>query len=315
MDLNHSLNSSVDFMLSDFYSHLMLLYGKANLTATTYCISVGEFLEWLTTYDENIEFKKKLECLTTKDIILYITWRNTQGIDDLTQAKDISALRAFGDFLVEQKILNTNIFLEIERPKIHRALPRVLTPEQVNNLLSVINIDEPLGLRDRALFELIYSCGLRVSEVVSLSLENVHFEEKLILVEGKGRKERFVPFGDEALYWLKKWISEGRPKLVSMKKSGLKNVFVNYRGDPLSRKGIWKRFQDLEKLSGVTSKVHTLRHSFATHLLAGGADLRAVQELLGHSDLATTQIYTHIDNNELQLYHKEFFPSHGGKND
>jgi integrase/recombinase XerD len=136
-------------------------------------------------------------------------------------------------------------------------------------------------------------------------LQNLHLKERIIWVTGKGNKERLVPFGSEAENWLKKWL-EVRPKFVGTKI--VPTIFVNYQGKPFSRKGIWKRFQELEALSGVTSKVHTLRHSFATHMLSGGADLRSVQELLGHSDLATTQIYTHIDAEDLKDYHNEYFP-------
>ena len=252
-----------------------------------------------------------LESMSVQDIMHYLTWRKTQQIDEHTIAKDISALRAFGEYLVERKIWQENLLLLIERPKMKRNLPKVLSPEQVDALLNAIQTKDDLGVRDRALFELIYSCGLRISEVATLYRENVHLEERLLLVLGKGSKERIVPFGDTAFYWLSKWIFESRPKIIGNRQ--VREVFVNYKGEPVSRKGIWKRFQELESLSGVTAKVHTLRHSFATHLLSGGADLRSVQELLGHSDLSTTQIYTHVNNEELELYHKEFFPGHGGK--
>nr|MBP7480148.1 tyrosine-type recombinase/integrase [Spirochaetaceae bacterium] len=160
--------------------------------------------------------------------------------------------------------------------------------------------------RDRALFELIYSCGLRISEVSGILLQNVHLNERLLWVTGKGNKERVVPFGDQAHYYLKQWIGEVRPLVLGSRI--VPWLFVNYKGNQFSRKGIWKRFQELEAVSGVTAKVHTLRHSFATHLLSGGADLRSVQELLGHADLATTQIYTHIEESRLKQYHAEYFP-------
>ena len=155
---------------------------------------------------------------------------------------------------------------------------------------------------------MIYSCGLRISEACTLLVDNLHLNEQLVMVCGKGDKERIVPFGEAAKKKLEAYLDDGRPDLVGRKV--VREVFVNYKGDPISRKGVWKRFQELEALSGVTSKVHTLRHSFATHLLAGGADLRSVQELLGHSDLATTQIYTHVDDNQLSAYHKKYFPGH-----
>ena len=143
-------------------------------------------------------------------------------------------------------------------------------------------------------------------------MANLHFDEKVIIVRGKGDKERLVPFGDVAKEWLLKWVTLVRPGLVG--NSQVPQVFVNARGKALSRKGIWKNFQALEAKSGVEAKVHTLRHSFATHLLAGGADLRSVQELLGHSDLATTQIYTHVEDAQLQQYHKGYFPGHKNEN-
>jgi integrase/recombinase XerD len=139
-------------------------------------------------------------------------------------------------------------------------------------------------------------------------MENLHLNEHLVLVHGKGDKERIVPFGETAKEKLEKYLFEARPELVGSKI--VPEVFVNYRGEPISRKGVWKKFKELNILAGVDAKVHTLRHSFATHLLAGGADLRSVQELLGHSDLATTQIYTHVDDKELSSYHQKYFPGH-----
>ena len=172
--------------------------------------------------------------------------------------------------------------------------------------MGAIDTTTLLGQRDDALFELIYSCGLRISEACDLTTAHVHLNEHLILVHGKGDKERLIPFGGKAEEKLTNYIKNVRPLLV--KEKVVPQLFVNYKGDPISRKGVWKRFQELEVISGVDSKVHTLRHSFATHLLAGGADLRSVQELLGHSDLSTTQIYTHVTDCQLENIHEKFFP-------
>lgn len=289
-----------------YFSQLLAVDRKARLTVQTYRISVEEFLHWLGMTRSGEEVSAVLSALVVQDVMDYLIWRNTRDMEQLTVAKDVSALRSFGSFLVEQGIWKENLVQLVERPKVRRALPRVLSVEQVDALLSAIDTSDPLGLRDRALFELVYSCGLRISEVAGLLMANVHLQERLLIVLGKGSKERVLPFGDEAHHWLSLWIQEGRPAILGSRQVAA--VFVNYRGQPLSRKGIWKRFQELEALSGVTAKVHTLRHSFATHLLSGGADLRSVQELLGHSDLSTTQIYTHVENDELHLYHKEFFP-------
>nr|WP_041610335.1 tyrosine-type recombinase/integrase [Treponema brennaborense] len=295
-------------MLSLFYAELVSVERKAVMTAETYSGAVSLFLDWLQKKHPAESVEQALERVTVQDLLYYLVQRKTVGADELTIAKDISALRSFGNFLVARHVWSENCACLLERPKARRALPRVLSPEQVETFLNAIDVSEPLGVRDRALFELIYSCGLRISEASGLLLQNLHLKERIVLVRGKGDKERIVPFGDAALRWLSSWLSEYRPQLVGSRQ--IPYVFVNYKGMPLSRKGIWKRFQEIEVRSGVSAKVHTLRHSFATHLLAGGADLRSVQELLGHSDLVTTQIYTHIDDDELRLYHDEFFPGH-----
>ncbi len=286
----------------EFYDDLIIVSGHAVLSAETYMLCCKDFLSWVE--EQGLD----LPAVTREDLVRYQRKLSEDGLSSETVAKFISALRAFGAFLKRKQIWHTNEALELERPEASRHLPRVLSVEQVDSLLSAIDVSTPLGIRDRALYELIYSCGLRISEASGLLLVNIHFAEGLIIVHGKGDKERMVPFGDIAKEWLLKWIEEARPAIVKGKL--VPEVFVNARGAPLSRKGIWKNFQALEAKSGVTAKVHTLRHSFATHLLAGGADLRVVQELLGHADLATTQIYTHVDNDQLQLYHAGYFPGH-----
>lgn len=293
---------TVQIILSRFYNDLLLVERRARKTAGTYKISIAEFLDWC------VQKKVKLFDVKIPELLHYVVWRRAEGRSELTIAKDISALRAFGSFLSRSGMWDENYALALDRPKASRALPRVLSSEQVDRLLSSIDASTPLGARDAALFEVIYSCGLRISEAADLLVENVHMNERVLLARGKGDKERMVPFGDEAEKKLQAYLDGARASLVGGKI--VAQVFVNYRGEPMSRKGIWKRFQDYEALSGVKAKVHTLRHSFATHLLAGGADLRSVQELLGHSDLATTQIYTHVDDAQLRESHEKYFPGH-----
>ena len=288
--------------MEQFYTDLLLVKRDSEETAATYKESSSLFLEWC------VQKQKKLKDITVQDLMYFLMDRRNAGNSENTLAKDISAIRAFGEYLVRKNYWEENVALELDRPKSARAIPRVLTIEQVDKLLSVIDTSTPLGKRDDALFELIYSCGLRISEAATLLVTNVHLEEKLILVHGKGDKERIVPFGGRAYDKLVLYLNEVRPGLCGQKV--IDEVFLNYRGDPISRKGIWKKFQELEVLSGVNAKVHTLRHSFATHLLQGGADLRSVQELLGHSDLATTQIYTHVDDRQLKSSHEKYFPGH-----
>ena len=292
--------------LQGFYNDVILVERHSELTAETYVFSCEEFLKFLN------EKETDLSAADTRTLVAFLVERKSRGFSELTLAQDISALRAFGQYLKRQGVWSENFALELDRPKAERLLPKVLDLDQVESLLEAVDVSKPAGLRDRALYELIYSSGLRISEAAGLLISNVHFKEQLLLVHGKGDKERIVPFGDVARYWLKKYLSEARPLLV--KEKNVAEVFVNCRGNPLSRKGIWKNFQAMEAKSGVQAKVHTLRHSFATHLLAGGADLRSVQELLGHSDLATTQIYTHIDAEQLHDFHREYFPGHRGEN-
>lgn len=299
---------TVELLLARFHSELVTVERLSENTAKTYAESAGIFLQYL------VKNEIKLASVTTRELVFYFSFRKTEmKCDDLTVAKDISALRALGSYLVRQGLWKENAVALLDRPKIGKALPKVLSPQEVDKLLESIDVSTPLGIRDRALFELIYSCGLRISEAAGLKIENLHLKERVIIVRGKGDKERMVPFGEAAKERLEAYLSEVRPLLV--KDKIVAEVFVNYSGNPLSRKGIWKNFQKLEAKTGITSKIHTLRHSFATHLLAGGMDLRSVQELLGHSDLATTTIYTHVNDSQLQEGHAEFFPGHdSGKN-
>ena len=290
---------TIEILLNQFYTDLLLVKRDSEQTAITYKISAEEFLNWLVT--EHI----KLKDVSVQNLLYYIIKRKEDGCSELTIAKDISALRALGDYLERKGMWSENPAMELDKPKAARNLPKVLSIEQIDSLLDSIDKTSLSGKRDDALFELVYSCGLRISEVCTLKLANLHLEERLILVHGKGDKERLVPFGDRAYEKLLIYLQEVRPELV--KGRIVAEVFVNYRGEAISRKGVWKRFKELEALSGVEAKVHTLRHSFATHLLQGGADLRSVQELLGHSDLSTTTIYTHVTDKQLEEAHEKYF--------
>ena len=301
---------TIELLLQSFYTYLLTVERLSENTSKTYLEVVKIFLNWLSSE------KIKISTVTIQNMIYYIVWRSTNGCSSLTIAKEISGLRSLGSFLVQNNYWKENVAKLLDRPKVSRDLPAVLTVEEVDRFLNVIDLSKPLGIRDRALFELIYSCGLRISEVVTLKISNVHLKERILIVTGKGNKERMVPFGGSARKWLDTYLEEVRPFFVG--NNIVEEVFLNYKGKGISRKGIWKNFKNYESLSGINAKVHTLRHSFATHLLAGGMDLRSVQELLGHSDLATTTIYTHIENKQLREVHKKYFPGHkngGNKNE
>ena len=290
---------TIEELLQQFYTDLIMVRRDSEQTAITYKISAEEFLNWLTNQ------KIKLRSVTIQHLMHYFISRQTSGCSEITISKDISGIRAFGDYLVRKNYWEENIALLLDKPKAVRNLPKVLSVEQVDLLLDSIDKSTNCGKRDDALFELIYSCGLRISEACDLKIANVHMEEHLILVHGKGDKERLIPFGQRAEEKLKIYINEVRPLLVKDRK--VPELFVNYKGEAISRKGVWKRFHELETLAGVDAKVHTLRHSFATHLLAGGADLRSVQELLGHADLSTTTISTHVTDEQLEKAHEKYF--------
>lgn len=286
--------------LDEFQDYLTASLRLSRQTVATYMRDCRSFVAWLESEELNAM------TVVTADVIDHLIQRQTeQGIDQRTVAKVVSGLRSFFQYLVLTGGRADNPAMLVELPRMAYRIPGVLSVNDVERLLAAIDIDNPLGLRDRALFELIYSCGLRISEAVELTVDRVFVRERLIRVYGKGGKERLVPMGDHACHWLGRYLVEARPHLAKRPESAL---FLNLRGAKLSRKGMWKRFREIGARAGVEAKVHTLRHSFATHLLEGGADLRAVQELLGHADISTTQIYTHVDKEDLKTYHADFHP-------
>ena len=290
----------MSILVRRFQAYLLSTRRRSILTADVYIREI-EMLETFL-----LKYGKTPFDASGEDLLTYLVYRSQSDLQRATMARIIASLHSFYRFCLNEKLRTDDPSIQIRTPRQDRNLPDVLAPESVEHVLDSIDISTPNGLRDRALFELIYSCGLRISEAAGLTFQQLYLEEKLLRVLGKRHKERLVPFGDEALYWLKKYLTEARPLLQKNGKSDF--VFLNQEGRGISRKGIWKRFSQIRTKSGVKAKVHTFRHSFATHLLAGGADLRTVQELLGHTDIATTQIYTHIDEASLGMYHKEYFP-------
>jgi integrase/recombinase XerD len=288
-------------LLEDYHSRLITLEGRAPLTAGTYRLEIRRFLEWLG--GEGIP----VEAAGLDALSRYLEARREgDHIDSRSAAKAISALRSFFRFLVDERLRSDNPAALLEIPRRAFRLPRTLARETVDRLLELAGTGSPLGLRDRALWELIYSAGLRVSEAVSLNLQDLFLGEGAARVRGKGSRERLVIFGPEAASWLKRYLAEARPRIAGRRRSSA--LFIGRGGKRLSRKGMWKNYVRLTALAGTGSRLHTLRHSFATEMLAGGADLRTVQELLGHADLATTQIYTHVNVSLLRESHRQYLP-------
>lgn len=230
------------------------------------------------------------------------------GLAPATIRRQISAVRTYYRFLMAEGHATRDPSERLESPKQWRRLPSVLGAAEVGRLLDAPNTDEPLAIRDRALLEFAYATGARVSELVGLALQDVLYEEGVARIFGKGGKERIVPVGRRALGAVALYVREIRPRFDRGKGRGI--VFLNARGTPLSRVGAWSIIKRAARLAGLTKRVtpHTLRHTFATHLLEGGADLRAVQEMLGHADLGTTQLYTHVDRDYLRTVHKAYHP-------
>ncbi len=287
--------------MEDFKGYLTVEIRLQKSSIDTYMYEVLE----LETYCKKRELLP--ESLKVDQIIDFLVTRRNIALTARTLAKCHTAIKSYYNYLILEGIRKDNPMDKIDTPRFKRHFPQVLTIEEVDKLLDVIDLKSSTGLRDRALYELIYSCGLRVSEAVNLDLNNIFLTEGVILVKGKGDKERLVPLGDLAIYWIREYLESGRADLSCRIMTD--SLFLNTRGGRLTRKGMWKNFKILCSKSGIEGKLHTLRHSFATHLLVGGADLRSVQELLGHSDIGTTQIYTHLSNSELQqaftTYHPE----------
>ncbi len=225
-----------------------------------------------------------------------------------TVSRFISSLKSFFKYLESEEIVSSNPLGNIHLPKSSRLLPEILSVEEIELLMGFPDINDRLGLRDRALMETMYASGLRVSEAINLEISNVFFEEGFLRVIGKGSKERIVPIGNTALKFISKYINESRSLLKN--KNSDNYVFLNFRGTKLSRMGILNIIKKYCQESGIKKSVHphTLRHTFATHLLQGGADIRIIQEMLGHSDISTTQIYTHIDKDYIIEVHKTYHP-------
>lgn len=221
----------------------------------------------------------------------------------------ISTLRGYHQFLRQERKTEHDPMQHIDSPKKAQKLPDTLSVEEVTLLIETPDISTPLGIRNRTILEVMYATGLRVTELIELKMRDLHLSIGLLQTIGKGEKERIIPLGDHAIYWIEKYLEEGRPNLVKPS-ADIPQLFVNHHGRSLSRQGIWKNLKQIVQEAGIQKNItpHTLRHSFATHLLENGADLRIVQELLGHADISTTQIYTHITKKRMADVYKKHFP-------
>ena len=302
--MDHSSPSpALAWSLERFRDYLALEAGNSGNTVESYLRDITRLVEYATSRGA-----KTPEQLSAAQLREFIYFLKDLGLAPTTIRRQISAIRTYFKFLVGEGIAARDPSERIESPKRWRTLPAVLTLPEIDKLLAAPNTDEPLAIRDRALLEFAYATGVRVSELVALKLQDIMFEDGVARVFGKGAKERLVPVGRRALGAVALYAREIRPTLDRGKTLGF--LFLNARGTPLSRVGAWGVIKATARRAGLTKRVtpHTLRHTFATHLLEGGADLRAVQEMLGHADLATTQLYTHVDRDYLRTVHKSYHP-------
>jgi integrase/recombinase XerD len=292
-------------LLEQFCARLAAVERRSPLTVSTYGLELRHFFDYIRTNGMDIQ------TVSPDQLVAYLEWRRAnQGIDSRSTAKVISCLRSFFRFAAGEGIRPDNPSALLESPRRRSRLPETMDRETVERLLAAMDSNGPLGLRNRALFEMIYSAGLRISEAAGLNVRDIDFNEGIARVKGKGSRERLAVFGPEAAAWLKRYLEEARPVLAEGG-GRAPALFVGRSGKRLSRKGIWKNYARYAAAAGTGSRVHTLRHSFATGLLRGGADLRTVQALLGHANLATTQIYTHVDAGLLKESHRKYLPSIG----
>lgn len=286
--------------------YLKLEKGVSGPTLDAYTRDITRYLTFIT---ESLQIRDP-GGITLDHIELFLRELAAMELDPATIARNISSIRGFHSFMMGDGITAANPAELVDLPKKARILPDILHPEEVFRMLDVPDTDTPAGKRDRALLELMYACGLRVSEVVNMEQTQLYFDIGFIRVFGKGSKERLVPVGGHAVKAVEDYMKNARPLWIKdLRKTG-NRVFLNQRGTPLSRMSMWKIVRDAARQAGITKAVypHILRHSFATHLLEGGADLRAVQDMLGHVSILTTEIYTHVDRSFLHQVHKQYHP-------
>jgi integrase/recombinase XerD len=290
--------------LKEYLSVLKLERNLSKNTISSYKSDIESLINFLSGIEVN-----DLSDVTNLHLTEFFKLLDKIGLSSTTSARYFSSIKSFFIYLHQKNYIKENPVDKLSSPKLSKNLPVVLTIEEIDAILNIPDVSGKLGLRDKALLELLYACGTRVSELINLKVSDLFFNEEVIRVLGKGSKERIIPIGSSAIKWVEEYLLNSRPLLEKKLKS--ENIlFLNVRGRMLSRMGLWKIVDKYVRLSRIKKEVHphTFRHSFATHLLEGGADLRAVQEMLGHADISTTQIYTHIDRDYIKQVHKDYHP-------
>ncbi|MEY2192348.1 site-specific tyrosine recombinase XerD [Neobacillus sp. BF23-41] len=293
----------MDEQIKDFMDYLTVEKGSAKNTIMAYERDLKNYLHYLI----NVESVHSLIDVQRVHIVHFLRFLKEQGKSSKTLARHIASVRAFHQFLLRAKATDQDPSVQIETPRLERSLPNVLSLQEVEILLDAPNTQDHFGIRDKAMLELLYATGIRVSELIGLEIDNIQLT--MGFVRCNGNKERIIPIGRAAADAIKHYLEDGRPRFTSAKQQD-HALFLNHQGKQLTRQGFWKILKKLAREAGIDKELtpHTLRHSFATHLLENGADLRAVQEMLGHADISTTQIYTHVSKTKLKDVYSKFHP-------
>lgn len=291
--------------LRGFKAYLKLERSLSANTIEAYLHDVDKLLQFFLARSD----EKNPAQVTSSDLKNFLVWVNQLGMTPPTQARVLSGLKSFFKYLVLENKIEVDPSALLESPKMVRRLPDILNILEINSIIDAIDLSKPEGMRNKAMLETLYGSGLRVSELTGLKMSNLHLDIEFIKILGKGNKERLVPIGSEAIKYLKIFINDTRVH-IPVKPGKEDFVFLNRRGNPISRVMVFLIIKDLAKAAGITKSIspHTFRHSFATHLIEGGADLRAVQEMMGHESITTTEIYTHLDRDYLRETIVHFHP-------
>jgi integrase/recombinase XerD len=297
-----SASNSAEVVIDKFLDAIWMERGLSANTLGAYRADLISLRRWLAERDVSLIYA------TRSDLLAFIAWRAEQGAKPRSTARQLSSFRRFYRFLLRESVIKEDPTIKIDMPRIGRSLPQLLTEAEVEALLAAPDVSDPLGHRDRTMLEVLYATGLRVSELINLKQSEVNLNQGVARIIGKGDRERLIPLGEESQNWLREFIAGPRTEILLERQTDY--LFPTRRGDSMTRQAFWHIIKRYSKLAEIGSKMspHTLRHAFATHLLNNGADLRVVQMLLGHSDLSTTQIYTHVARARMKEMHSEHHP-------